>query len=342
MHSKERVYRAIKYQSVDRIPAGLFGTAPDYEQRLAEYCGLSSREALYRQLAIDVWHNSASGLTYRGPALSYRGNPVDVIHDFYWEHNPNPPFADVRSVDEVLEYPLPSPDDYDGTALEQEIRQHEDFALCTGINAAIFHNFLYLCGQENGFCLMKTEPDIAMAIIQRITDFWAAYLKRHLEIADGRSLLIENCNDFGTQNSLFISREDFCTFFKPQLKRLCQITHEHGVLYMQHSCGSVSPLLDDYVEIGVDILNPIQVSAADMNLSGIVSRYKGKLAFYGGIDTQYLLPQGPVSLIRQTVSEAVSLFGLQGGFILSGSQGLMDDIPLDHALAMLDPELRAM
>ncbi len=338
MNSRERVHRAINYQSVDRMPAGLFGTTAEYEQRLADYFGLGTREAMYRQQGIDVWHTG--GLGYKGPVLHHKGRPADIIRDMYWENNPQPPYADVRSIDEVLSYPIPSLDDFDGKTLDLEIRSHEEFALCTGINAAIFHNFLYLCGQENALCLMKEEPDIALAIVNHITGFWNDYLATTLDVAAGRGVLVENCNDFGTQHSMFISREDFRRFFKPSLRLFCKTDHNHGVFYMQHSCGNVSPFLDDYVEIGVDVLNPTQVQATDMELASVVSRFKERLAFYGGIDTQILLPQGPEEDIRSAVSAAVSLFGSGGGFILSGSQGLMDDIPLAHATAMLDCRLR--
>lgn len=338
MDSKERVCRAITYQTVDRIPAGLFGTAKQYEQRLAEYFGLKTREELYRQQGIDVWHTG--GPVYMGPALTYKGRPADIIKDMYWENNPSPPFAHATSIDEILSYPVPSLDDFDLVSLDREIRAHGEFALCTGINAAIFHNLLYLCGQENGLCLLKQDPDMARAIIDFITDFWVAYLEKTLEVADGRALFIENCNDFGTQHSMFISPDDFRFFFKPALRRLCDTAHRHGVYYMQHSCGDVSPIIEDYIDFGADVLNPIQVLARDMSLASVVNRYRGRIAFYGGIDTQLLLPRGPVEAIQNAVSEAAALFGPDGGFILSGSQGLMDDIPLAHAAAMLDCRLR--
>ena len=339
MNCSDRVRNAMTYKKVDRIPAGLFGTSPEYEKQLGLFVGAETREAMYRKLAVDVWHTG--GLVYKGPSLFYQGRPADVIQDFYGEHNPWPPFAQIRTADEIMAYPLPSIEQFDGEALDQEIRSHEEFALCTGINAAIFHNYLYMCGQENALCLLKEQPDLALAMISRITDFWVDFLKRTLDVAAGRGVFVENCNDFGTQNSMFISAEDFRHFFKPQLKRLCDIAHSYGVLYMQHSCGDVYPILADYLDIGVDVLNPVQVMAKDMALASVVGQYKGRLAFYGGIDTQYLLPQGPIPEIQATVRRAVSLFGADGGFILSGSQGLMDDIPYAHAAAMLDVSLRS-
>lgn len=338
MDSRERVRNCIQYKKVDQLPAGLFGTHPDYEAGLVEYLGCRSVEEMYRHLAIDVWHTGV--LEYKGRKVHYRGREIDPEMDLYWEHNPHPPFSDITSPEEVEEYPFPAMEDYDETKLLKEIDTHSEFALCTGINSAIFHNYLYMCGQENGLCNIKTEPDIARAVIRRITDFWVAYLERVLEVAAGREVMVENCNDFGTQRSMFICPEDFRTFFKPELKRLYDVAHRHGIFCMQHSCGAVSPIIEDFIEIGADVLNPIQVSADGMKLEQVVKQFHGRIAFYGGIDTQYLLPQGPEEAIRSEVHKAVSLFGLNGGFILSGSQGLMHDIPFANAAAMLDPTLR--
>ena len=135
---------------------------------------------------------------------------------------------------------------------------------------------------------------------------------------------------------MFISREDFCEFFKPEIKRLYNTAKEYGVIYMQHSCGAVKPIIPDFIEMGADILNPIQVMADGMDIEDLVQKFKGKITFYGGIDTQILLPNGPEDKIRQEVIKLIKYFYGSGGLILSGTQGLMDDIPLSHAAAMLD------
>lgn len=338
MDSSSRVRNSVGYNKVDRIPAGLFGTTREYEMGLAEYMGCRTIEEMYRRLCIDIWHTGV--LEYKGRKVRYRGREIDPGRELYWEHNPHPPFSDVTSPEEVEEYVFPTMEDYDEKSFLKEVEEHSEFALCTGINSALFHNYLYMCGQENGLCYLKTEPDLARAVIRRITDFWVAYLERILEVAGNKSVMVENCNDFGTQRSMFISREDFRSFFRPELQRLYDTAHKHGVLYLQHSCGAIGPIIGDFIDMGADLLNPIQVSADGMQLEEVVGRFYGKIGFYGGIDTQYLLPQGPEDRIRQKVREAASMFGLNGGWILSGSQGLMSDIPYAHAAAMLDPAIR--
>jgi uroporphyrinogen decarboxylase len=328
MNSKERVKKAVAYKGVDRIPAGLFGTYPEYEMRIAEYIGVDSIEDMYRALGIDIWH-CRNKMQYTGDPETYFGNIMRAK-----------PFTDVTAVEEVEDYPFPDTDAFDATDLIKEIEEHQEFAVCAGINSAIFHNYLDICRQENALCYLKTQPDVAKAIIRKITDFWEGYLKKVLELGCGMIDIIENCNDFGTQRSMFISADDFREFFKPQLKRLYNMAKKYGVLYMQHSCGAIYPIIPDFIEMGADILNPIQVKAEGMEIEKLWPEFKGKITFYGGMDTQHLLPEGSEERIRQEVRRLVGYLGKEGGFILSGSQGFMDDIPYSHAVAMLEENLK--
>ncbi|MHB1154307.1 MAG: uroporphyrinogen decarboxylase family protein [Eubacteriales bacterium] len=318
MNSKERVRRAVNFIEADRVPAGLFGTHPDYELGLAKYIGVGNIEEMYKQLGVDIWHSQAG--------LSYVGSPGPNVAQ---------PFAEVSTVDEVEAWPFPDMKDYDTTEFIKHLETHQDFSVCGGINSAVFHHFLGMCGQENALCFLKTQPDVAKAIIRRITDFWVAYLRKILESGRGLIDIIENCNDFGAQRSMFISPDDFREFFKPEMKRLYDTAKEYGVMYMQHSCGAVKPIIPDFIEMGADILNPIQVMAIGMDLDELVRRFGGRITFYGGIDTQILLPNGPEELIRSETVKLIKFFD-RGGLILSATQGLMDDIPFSHAVAMLD------
>ena len=333
MTSKERVLRAIAYREVDRTPTGLFGTAGEYEDGLARYVGAENREAMYRLLGIDMWHCGA-GLDFVGAQPMRDGVATDI-----WGQAAAlpPPFSEVSSIDEVEAYlPWPRIADFNGERLAKEIAAHQEFAVVGGINSCVFHYYLWLCGQENGLMFLHLQPDVAHAIIRRITDFWVDYLTKVLELGAGRIDIIENCNDFGTQRSMFISAEMFCTFFRPTLQRLYRVTKNYGAKVMQHSCGAIAPIIPDFVAMGADILNPIQVTADGMEIAGLVEKFNGQFTFYGGIDTQYLLPQGPPERIRQEARRVLNLFGNQGGLILSGSQGLMSDIPFAHAVAMFE------
>ena len=345
MTAKERVLRAINHEEVDRIPIGIFGTHLDYEEGLAAHVGVGTIEEMYRNVGIDVWH-CRGRLAYAGPEKHSQGVKTNIwgipekMSETSGYSHQGAPLSEVSSVDEVEAYPWPSADEFEDTGLDQDISDHEEFAVVGGINSAIFHIFTYVCGFDNALMMLNLEPEISKAIIRRITDFWAGYLRKVLEIGNGRIDVIENCNDFGTQRSLFISRETFREFFLPPLKRLYDITKEYDAKVMQHSCGSIAPLIPDFIEMGADILNPIQVAADNMVLGELVPKYGESICFYGGIDTQHVLPEGPIERIREDARHLIGLFGRGGGLILSGSQGLLPDIPYDHAMAMFEEATR--
>lgn len=321
MTSKERVMRAIAHQEVDRIPAGLFGTHPDYLSGLAAHIGAATVEEMFLKLGIDVWHGWGHGLKYAGAQRIYKGVPVNewglplkpVEGADGFSHNQNAPLAEATTIDEVEAFPWPSPDYYVGDGLTEYFDQHKEFAVVGGINSAIFHIYSWMCGFDRSLMMLSLEPELAKAVIRHITDFWEGYLRKLLQIGGGRIDIIENCNDFGTQISLFISPEYFREFFRPALQRLYDVTHEHGARMMQHSCGAIAPLVPDFIEMGADILNPIQVTATGMDLETLVPAYGKKICFYGGIDTQRVLPGGPVVLIRHDTRRLIEFFGYGGG-----------------------------
>ncbi len=340
LSARQRVLRTIEHQEADRVPAGLFGTHPPYEQRLSEHIGTSSVEDMYRALGIDVWHcrtrltDTVEARELNGQPVDRWGIPVQLSREVGYGHESGAPLAEVSSLDEVEAHPWPAASDFVAEGLAEEIKAHDDFAIVGGIGSPIFHEFSFVCGFENSLILLSTEPRVAKAIIRRITDFWLGYLRKVLEAGQGRIDIIQNCNDFGTQRSLFISPEQFREFFKPELQRLYDLTKSYGAKVMQHSCGAIAPLIPDFIEMGADILNPIQVSASGMDIAALAANYGKQTCFYGGIDTQHVLPEGPPERIEEDTRELLRLFG-DGGLILSGSQGLMDDISADHALAML-------
>jgi len=348
MTSKERVLRAVEHKVVDLIPAGLFGTHLDYEQGLATHIGVESVEEMYRKLGVDVWHcrkglkDTADERVYNGRRVNRWGIPSDLSKEEGFSHRLGAPLLDVTSVDEVEAFPWPKAEDFVDVNDEcfKHIEAHQEFAVVGGINSAVFHIYSQVCGFENSLMLLSLKPEIAKAVIRNITDFWEDYLRKVLDAGKGQIDIIENCNDFGTQRSLFISPQQFREFFRPALQRLYNVTKEYGAKVMQHSCGAVAPLIPDFIEMGADILNPIQVEASGMEIAELVQNYGKDICFYGGIDTQQLMPHGPVERIQDSTRDLISLFGYEGGLILSGSQGLLEDIPYDHAVAMLTEKSR--
>jgi len=143
-------------------------------------------------------------------------------------------------------------------------------------------------------------------------------------------------NDFGTQRGLFISPPMWQTFIREPLKRFFDVSHDCGCKVMKHSCGALRDIIPWLIEDGVDILDPIQVAAAGMDLAGLVQDFGADLCLHGGVDTQRTLPFGSTDDVRAEVRSYLDLTREHGGYILCGSQEFIEDIPLDNILGMYD------
>lgn len=339
MDSKERVKRTLEFKETDRVPFGLFGTFYN-EERMRKNLSYGSVEEMYREMGLDIWH-LFQPLKYMGEQRTHMGKPADfwgvpLDIDQYGDSSLYSPLAEISSIEEVEAYKFPCIDDFDTTWLDAELDKHEGLAIEGGLWAPIFHNVAWLCGFENTLCNLIAEPEMMKLLIRKVTDFWIEYARKTLETAKGRIMIMENCNDFGTQRDLIMSADMFREFFKPEFKRLYDAIKEYDVAVMQHSCGAVSSVIDDFIEIGADIMNPVQVSADGMEIRALAERFGGRVTLYGGIDTQWVLPTGSEEEIRETVRKTLSCFEMCGGYILAPSQGVEPDIPVRNIVTMFD------
>ncbi len=144
--------------------------------------------------------------------------------------------------------------------------------------------------------------------------------------------------DFGTQNGLFASIEVYRDLYKPFNKRINDWVHKNtSWKTFYHSCGSVVDLLDDFIEAGVDILNPVQCSAKGMNPQILKERYGDKLTFWGGgVDTQQTLPFGTREQVIKEVRERLEIFSKGGGYVFNAIHNIVGDTPVENIMAMVD------
>lgn len=144
--------------------------------------------------------------------------------------------------------------------------------------------------------------------------------------------------DFGMQTGLMISAEDFRTFYKPYYTKINRWIHENTKWKaMYHCCGSIVDLLDDFVEMGVDVLNPVQCSAAGMDPAFLKEKYGDKLVFWGGgIDTQRVLPFGTEQECREMVRERLRIFSKGGGYVFNTIHNIQGDTPVQNVAAAFE------
>lgn len=144
--------------------------------------------------------------------------------------------------------------------------------------------------------------------------------------------------DFGMQNGPFINPDTYAEFFKPLHRRMIEWIHGNTnwkVLF--HTCGSVTAFLDDFVEIGVDIINPVQCSAAGMDPATLKAKWGDKLTFWGAaVDTQRVLPFGTPDEVRAQTAERIRLLGKNGGMVACAIHNIQQNTPVDNVLAFFE------
>ncbi len=155
-------------------------------------------------------------------------------------------------------------------------------------------------------------------------------------VGDKIGVIVVSGTDFGSQNGPFISPDMYREFYKPFHKRVNDWIHKNTswkTLY--HSCGSIFAFLDDFVEAGVDIINPVQTSAKDMDPKMLKEKYGDKLVFWGGgVDTQKTLPFGTPEEVKNEVTERCRMFGKGGGYVFNAIHNIQSKVPVENIITM--------
>jgi uroporphyrinogen decarboxylase len=179
------------------------------------------------------------------------------------------------------------------------------------------------------------NKEFAHALLRRITDFQKARYARFLELAGDVLDVVLFADDVAGQEGLFISPQTYREMIKPYHAELMEWIKAHTkapVLF--HSCGSMLSVLDDFVEIGLKILNPVQVSAKGMDTAVLKQRYGQKITFWGAIDTHRTLPSGTPDEVRAEVRRRVADLGQGGGYVVAPVHVIQADVPAENIIAM--------
>jgi len=193
---------------------------------------------------------------------------------------------------------------------------------------------------DDWLCMLIREKDTAHDMMARYVD---AVIKRielyHQAVGDYCFAWGVASDDAGSQKGEFLSPDLFTEMIKPHYKRLCDWVHTHTKwkTYL-HSCGSIYRYIPEWIDAGIDILNPVQISAADMEPERLMKDFGGKIVFWGGgCDTQKVLPLGTPEEVREHVRRNIEVFSSgPGGFVFTQVHNIQQDVPVENVEAMLD------
>ena len=367
MTHRERVLTALKHAEPDRIPLDLGSTGATtitvkaYE-RLRAHLGLAAEsppvlwslrsttvipdEAILRRFDID-----ARPLLLGSPL----GRPDRRLSDdmfldewgvIWTRHgathfiNSDGPFYRLAdpTVHDLEKHNWPEPLDPGRFAgLRERARKlHEetDYAVVLNLTNGPVHQCQYLRGYGEWLEDLLLRPVFAEALMDRIVDILTQIANRALEEAGVYVDLVTFGDDIATQNATLFRPDLYRRMVKPRHKALADVIHRHGKPILFHSCGSVYALVRDLIDIGVDALNPVQVSAAEMATDRLKREYGSELAFWGAIDTHQVLPRGTPAQVQDEVKRRVRDLGASGGYILCAVHNLQPEVPPENVVAM--------
>ena len=224
-------------------------------------------------------------------------------------------------------------------ATSERLAEENQFAiLATPWLLFPFERALAMQGMEAFLLNMAMEPDFARALLEKIAGYCKQLMGRFLEELGDNVDIIKIGDDLGTQESLMISPKMYREMLKPvHADFISFIKSRTKAKVFFHSDGDVVPLIEDLIEIGVDILNPIQTSAGSMSdLPSLKKRFGKNIVFCGGIDSHRVLPFGSVEEVRQEVRRVMQILGPGGGCMIGAVHTVMNDVPPENVLAMVD------
>lgn len=252
------------------------------------------------------------------------------------------PLRTAISVEDLKSFSWPTPDWWDFSSLTGAIQKMDPYKarsirFRTG---TVFESAWQLRGMEEFLADMAIAPEIPLYIMERITEVIVENTRQALAQAGDDIDIVYFYDDIGAQNGPLISKNMWRRLIKPFHQRIVEVAHSAGKMVMYHSDGAILSLIPELIELGVDILDPIQPTAKDMAPERLKAEFGDRLSYHGGIDIVRTLPFGTQSDVRNEVRQRARVMGAGGGYILSSSHHIQSDTPLENVLAMYETDLR--
>lgn len=345
MTGKERIIAAAKRQKTDRPPTSLRCTSEVWDALQAHF-GVNTPIEVLDKLNVDLRWVSVpfigpkelstptlfgEGKDFWGNEMKMAKNEFNTYYDFVGH-----PLAHCKTVEQVMEHSWPSLDWWDYSKIKDVIalnKRTDDRAIMFFAGGA-FETPWYMRGMEQFFIDLYENPDIVTAICTKVRDYYYNRAMRVLEAADGQIDIIGSGGDIGGQNCLMLDPDTWRSLIKPHTAGLIQPFKDMGLITFYHSCGSVDVVIDDLVEIGLDILDPIQITAGGMQPESLRDRFADRISFHGAIDEVELLPHATPREVYEETMRTISVLGKNYGFIVSPSHQVQGDTSVENVLSI--------
>lgn len=367
MSHRERVLAALRHEQTDRVPidfGGTYTTTIYYAvyERLKQHLGLQHETSIYskiRRLAIpheSVLERFDVDTRFLGLG-AYEGDQKDLDEDNYYDEwgttwrkaedghylYVDGPFFGHRKPDTAeLDRPAwPDPDNpgyYRGLAERAEkLRRETDCAIILNLPIGVIHQGQFLRGFGDWLKDLYKNKDFSASLADMIAERWIKVAENALDVVGANIDIVFFGDDVGSQIGPLFSPDAYRELIKPRHARMiAAIKAKADVKVLYHTCGSVSQFIDDFIDIGIDAINPVQITAKDMEPEMLKRRFGERIAFWGGINTQEVLPFGKPDAVRAEVRRMIDCLGESGGFVLNSVHNIQNDVPVENIVALFD------
>lgn len=370
MTSRERVMAALSLEEPDRVPVDLAQAGGDgitiaAYRNLVRHLGLPERQIRVEAKLSQTAHADEDVLRrlrvdFRRLDLGAPDNWTDVPigedgymdewgvvrtrppHGFYYDLTGSP-LAEKDTLDSIEGHRWPDPDDpgrYRGLRERaRELREHTDYAIVLQVNCAFFLRCAELRGWENFYVDLVANQGFAYALMEKYLSIRLRMAERALEeVGDDVDVAFVTSDDLGMIDRTITSPATYRKLVKPLQKRTFDFFRERTAAKRFFHCdGAIYPLIGDFVEIGAEVLNPIQVSAAGMgDTKKMKAEFGDRLAFWGAIDTHQVLPYGTPADVREEVRRRLLDLGPGGGYVVCSVHNVQPEVPPENVVAMFD------
>jgi uroporphyrinogen decarboxylase len=372
MNSRERILAAINHKPTDRIPIDIgssmmTGIHRDAYNRWRRFLGLPvenpnrffepsmqivyASEDFFDRLAIDTrpalpaWptrfpldiHEDEQSFSYFDEwGYGLKMPKSDPIYYSLYHH----PLKSISTLSEIKQYSFPNPlDPTRLISITEEIARAEEKNKAIVLNnvcAGTMEVASWLRGLDQFLIDLALEPEIAEFLLDKVVEFKLAYWEMVLaEFGDRVDVVIES-DDIGTQTSTLMSPRMYRKYIKPRHKKILDFIHSKtSAKIFFHSCGAIRPIIPDFIEIGVDIINPVQFNLPGMEPASLKKDFGRDIVFWGGgVETQSILGGGTTEQVRENVRQQIELLADGGGFVFATVHNIQADVPPENLNVM--------
>jgi len=335
MDHREWIVRTVGHEETGAVPYN-FDFTPAAERALRSHCGTEDIEGLF-EFPIRTWGTSSVKPLYADPE-EFGATATDEF-GVVWTTSPidrglpvGPPLAEAALAD----YTFPDPAaGYRFEGISEWCRDNSAHYTIMWVGD-LWERATFMRGMENLLLDTAMKPSFVEALLRGLADYVLETMK--ILLAQGGFDCVALSDDYGTQKAMLISPAQWRRFVKPLLREVFDLAKANGRATFLHSCGNVTEIVGDLIDVGLDILHPIQPEA--MDIEHLKREFGWDLAFCGGLGTQELLPRGTPDEVRAEVRRLKETMGKGGGYILEPGITIQADVPAENMIAMIEEARR--